>query len=66
MNIKDEIFPKIKAEIRLINESTLLIETDKWDGIDRIILGDTKSRFAYIFCLENDNPNYGLDREHEG
>ncbi len=47
MNIKDEIYPKVKADVRMINDKTLWVKVSKpeFEKIGRIILED-----GSVFC----------------
>lgn len=49
MRIVDEVYPKVKGDMRLVDDSTLWIKTDKWEQIGRVIVEDTDSKFGKVF-----------------
>lgn len=58
MNIKDEVYPKVKADFRMADDKTLWVKVSKpeFEKIDRIILED-----GNIFCkvfYQDAEPDY--------
>ena len=49
MKVIDEVCPKVKGDMRLVDDSTLWIKTDKWEQIGRVIIEDSHSNFGKVF-----------------
>lgn len=49
MRVIDEVYPNVKGDMRLVDDSTLWIKTDKWEQIGRVIVEDTDSKFGKVF-----------------
>lgn len=49
MKVIDEVCPKIKGDMRLVDDSTLWVKTDRWKQIRRIIVEDSESKFCKVF-----------------
>jgi len=49
MKVIDEVCPKVKGDMRLVDDSTLWIKTDMWKQIGRVIIEDTHSKFCKVF-----------------
>lgn len=52
MKMIDEVYPKIKGDMRLVDDSTLWIKTDAMERINRVIIEDTDSIFCKVFYME--------------
>ncbi len=49
MKVIDEVCPKVEGDMRLVDDSTLWIKTDKWGQIRRVIVEDSESIFCKVF-----------------
>lgn len=49
MRIIDEVCPKVNGVMRLVDDSTLWVKTDRWKQIRRIIVEDSESKFGKVF-----------------
>lgn len=49
MKVIDEVCPKVNGDMRLVDDSTLWIKTDKWKQIRRIVVEDSDSKFGKVF-----------------
>ena len=49
MKVIDEVYPKVEGDMRLVDDSTLWIKTDKWGQIRRVIIEDSESIFCKVF-----------------
>lgn len=52
MKVIDEVCPIVKGEMRLVDDTTLWIRTDKWKQVGRVIVEDTNSVFGKVFYAE--------------
>lgn len=52
MRMIDEVCPKIKGDMRLVDDSTLWIKTDAMERIHRVIIEDPDSIFCKVFYME--------------
>lgn len=49
MKVIDEVCPKVKGDMRLVDDTTLWIKTDMWEQIGRVIIEDSRSKFCKVF-----------------